>query len=112
MARLLLDQNLSFRLAEALADLFPGSIHVRDVGLSRADDATVWQYARDNGLTLLTKDSDFNQMALLSGGVPKVVWLRIGNCSTDQALALVRRQAPEIAAFVDGAEEALLIIGE
>jgi predicted nuclease of predicted toxin-antitoxin system len=82
------------------------------VGLARADDATVWQYARDNGLTILTKDSDFNQIALLSGGSPKVVWLRIGNCTTDQVLELVRRHAAEIAAFVDGAEEALLIVGE
>lgn len=111
MARLLLDQNLSFRLVAALADLFPASVHVRDVGLARADDASVWQYARDHRLTVLTKDSDFNQMALLSGG-PKVVWLRIGNCTTDQVLALVRRHAVEIDAFVEGAEEALLIVGE
>jgi predicted nuclease of predicted toxin-antitoxin system len=36
--RLLLDQNLSHRLTVALADVFPGSMHVRDLGLAHADD--------------------------------------------------------------------------
>jgi Domain of unknown function (DUF5615) len=49
--RLLLDQNLSPRLVRALADLFPGSTHVRDVGLSRATDDAVWNYAAPLGET-------------------------------------------------------------
>ena len=45
---LLLDQNLSPRLVPALADLFPGSAHVRDVGLAAAsDDDEVWRYAAE-----------------------------------------------------------------
>ena len=40
--KLLFDQNLSHRLVPALADLFPGSSHVRDHGLERADDPVVW----------------------------------------------------------------------
>jgi predicted nuclease of predicted toxin-antitoxin system len=43
--RLLLDENLSPRLVRVLTDLFPGSTHVRDVGLSRATDDAVWTYA-------------------------------------------------------------------
>jgi hypothetical protein len=41
--RLLLDQNLSPRLLTALGDLFPGSTHVREVGLQAADDDSVWR---------------------------------------------------------------------
>jgi len=37
----MLDQNLSPRLNELLADLFPGSIHVKDVGLESPTDDSV-----------------------------------------------------------------------
>jgi predicted nuclease of predicted toxin-antitoxin system len=40
--KLLFDQNLSPRLARLLADLYPGSIHVREVGLRDAVDAAIW----------------------------------------------------------------------
>ncbi|MCH8310936.1 MAG: DUF5615 family PIN-like protein, partial [Chloroflexi bacterium] len=63
--RLLLDQNLSPRLKELLADLFPGSIHVRDVGLESATDDVVWSYAGQQGLTIVSKDSDFRQHSLI-----------------------------------------------
>jgi predicted nuclease of predicted toxin-antitoxin system len=43
--KLLFDQNLSFKLSQALADLFPGSSQVGLIGLARADDAVVWQHA-------------------------------------------------------------------
>ena len=37
-ARLLFDENLAARLVGALADLYPGSVHVSDVGLAPAAD--------------------------------------------------------------------------
>ena len=46
--KLLFDQNLSFKLCPALADLFPGSSQVRLLGLERADDRTIWEYAKAN----------------------------------------------------------------
>jgi predicted nuclease of predicted toxin-antitoxin system len=110
MARLLFDQNLSHRLVVALDDLFPESMHVRDVGLARADDRSVWAYAKDAGLAIITKDGDFNQMSFVYGPPPKVVWLRAGNCTTEHALAVIRREALAIAEFVDEAEEALFIV--
>ena len=110
MARLLFDQNLSHRLVSALADLFPDSLHLRDVGLSRAGDFEVWDYARDNGFVLVTKDSDFNDMSFLYGAPPKVVVLRTGNCSTDVVLALVRKRADAILSFVTDQTESLLVI--
>jgi len=39
--RLWLDQNLSPRLVAALADLYPGSGHVRNLGLASATDEEV-----------------------------------------------------------------------
>ena len=80
--KLLLDQNLAPKLVARLADLFPGSQHVRDVGLAMADDRAVWDYARAGGLAIVSKDADFRQLSFLYGSPPKVVWLRVGNRST------------------------------
>jgi predicted nuclease of predicted toxin-antitoxin system len=41
--KLLFDHNLSYRLVSALQQDYPDSTHVRDVGLSTASDADVWQ---------------------------------------------------------------------
>jgi len=82
--RLLFDENLSPRLAPRLADLFPDSTHVRDVGLKSADDPVVWDYARLKGFLIVSKDADIHDLSLVLGNPPKVIWLRLGNCSTTQ----------------------------
>ena len=111
MAGLLLDQNLSHRLVAALSEAFPGSVHVRDVGLARADDAAVWDYAKHRNLVIVSKDGDFHQMSFLYGAPPKVVWLRAGNCTSDQALTLLLDHSGAIETFAEDAEATLLVIG-
>ena len=88
--KLLFDQNLSHYLPAGLADVFPEAAHVRDFGLQAEDDQVVWDFARDRGFTIVSKDADFRQMSFLRGAPPKVVWLNIGNCSTAQAETLLR----------------------
>ena len=44
--KLFFDQNLSHRLVARLVTEFPGSQHIRDVGLRDADDSAIWQYAQ------------------------------------------------------------------
>ena len=73
--KLLFDENLSPKLVRLLDDLFPDSVHVRDVGLKAADDPIVWKYAQDNGLTICSKDSDMHQRSFVLGYPPKVVWV-------------------------------------
>jgi len=70
--KLLLDQNLSPRLVAPLAELFPGTTHVRDAGLERASDRSVWEYARLHHYCILSKDADFHQLSFLYGAPPKV----------------------------------------
>lgn len=60
--RLLFDENLSSRLPEVLADVYPGSAHVHYCELGSADDASIWQYAKGNGFTIVSKDSDFQEL--------------------------------------------------
>ena len=76
--RLLLDQNLSPSLKSALDDIYPDTLHVKDVGLEAADDVEVWSYARMHELAIVSKDSDFRQLSFTFGHPPKVVWIRRG----------------------------------
>ena len=108
--RLLLDANLSPRLVSSLADVFPGSAHVADVGGLAGNDSLVWEHARDNGLTIVSKDSDFHHMSFVFGAPPKVIWLRIGNCPTDLIERLRRGRLREISDFEQSEDAALLIL--
>jgi predicted nuclease of predicted toxin-antitoxin system len=94
--KLLFDANLSFRLPRALADFFPESLHVKDVGLGASDDDAIRRYAVEHGFAIVTKDADFAEHCLVKGAPPKVVWIRRGNCSTATAESLLRVPRDEI----------------
>lgn len=91
--KLLLDQNISPSLVSQLHDLYPGSIHVASVGLGSATDETIWEYARDKGLAIVSKDSDLSEISTIRGFPPSVVWIRRGNCSTRDIETLLRNNA-------------------
>jgi predicted nuclease of predicted toxin-antitoxin system len=107
--KLLLDENLSPLLAQRVDDLFPGSTQVELCGLLSAPDESVWNFAREHGFVIVTKDSDFSELSILRGSPPKVIWLRIGNCTTSRAENALRRAFAEIGAFF-AAEEDLLVL--
>ena len=107
--KLLFDENLAPRLAIALSELYPGSVHVRDCGLRGAADLEVWQYARKNGFAIASKDSDFAQRSFLQGGPPKVIWLRVGNCTTTRADFILRNTVERVEAFDLGDESCLVL---
>ena len=108
--KLLFDQNLSSDLVRRVTDLFPGSGHVKDFDLMRSDDGAVWTHARDNGFTIVSKDSDFQQRSLVLGAPPKVVWLRVGNCPTSRIEKLLRDHSVELHTFEVDALQSLLIL--
>ena len=85
--KLLFDENLSPRLVELLAADFPGCTHIEFLGMRGATDSAVWDHARENGYTIVSKDNDFRQRAFLHGPPPKVVWLSVGNTGTRQIAA-------------------------
>jgi predicted nuclease of predicted toxin-antitoxin system len=108
--KLLFDENLSARLVGVLASEFPGSEHVEQaIGRGRPD-ADVWQYAIVHGFAIVSKDNDFRQRAFVAGPPPKVIWLAVGNASTDEILGLLRSRAAEISRFGNSSEESLLVL--
>lgn len=97
--KLLFAQNLSLKLAKKLDDLFPESSQVRLLGMEEADDAEIWDYARQNGFTLATKDVDYYERSTLLGHPPKVIWLRCGNQKTAFIEQLLRDHHARIVEF-------------
>jgi predicted nuclease of predicted toxin-antitoxin system len=97
--KLLFDQNLSPKLVNRLADLYPNSSHVQSLGLDCANDDQVWVCARQNGFAIVSKDEDYNNLSVLRGSPPKVIWLQLGNCTTAQVEAAFRTRFAEIEAF-------------
>lgn len=110
--KLLFDENLSPRLSRLLATLFPGSAHVRECGLLGQVDEDVWKYARDNGFTIVSKDSDFQQRSLLYGHPPKLVWLRIGNCTRQQLIQFITTHEHDIQALNADPFESVLVLSQ
>ena len=108
--KLLFDQNLSAALVLRLADLYPDSSHVMFVGLERSDDTDIWKHAAENGFAIISKDSDFQQRSSLYGAPPKVVWIRVGNCTTDEIEQLLRKHSPTVHTFGGDPSQALLVI--
>jgi predicted nuclease of predicted toxin-antitoxin system len=108
--KLLLDENLAPRLARDLAGLYPGSAHIRDLGLARALDDEIWNHALRPGFAIASKDDDFRQKSFLFGPPPKVVWIARGNCSTRKLEAILRDNFERIDAFLREPGGALLAL--
>ncbi len=109
--RLLIDENLSARLITLLADIFPGSAHVAQVGLAGGPDDTLWAHAARHAFVLVTKDEDFHRLSVARGAPPKVIWVRLGNCATADVARLLRFRREQIAAFVAHPDATFLVLG-
>jgi predicted nuclease of predicted toxin-antitoxin system len=76
--KLLLDENLSRRLIPFLQNE-SGSKQIALLGMERASDRDVLEYAKAHGFTIVTRDSDYYDFSTIYGQAPKVIWLRTGN---------------------------------
>jgi predicted nuclease of predicted toxin-antitoxin system len=107
--KLLFNQNLSFKLCERLGNVFPDSAQVRRLGMTEADDRTIWQFAGSQGFLLVTLDADYAEMAALLGPPPKLIRLRRGNQPTHVIEGLLRNHQEIIAVFAHDAAACLEI---
>jgi len=77
--KLLLDQNLSRRMLQQLNAHYPDSSQVALLKMDKSEDIKIWEYAKKYNFVIVTKDSDFQELSILKGGPPKVIWLKCGN---------------------------------
>lgn len=109
--KLLFDENLAARLVSDLAETYPGSSHVVALNLGGSPDTSIWERAAADGFVLVTKDEDFHRLSVVLGPPPKVIWIRLGNCSTSDIARLLRFRAPEIQTFVAQEDAGFLELG-
>jgi predicted nuclease of predicted toxin-antitoxin system len=108
--KLLFDANLSPQLVVRLAELFPNSAHVFDVGFAQlTSDEAIWDYAKTHGFTIVTADSDFLDFAKDSGTPPGVVRLENCNYRTSRVEDLLRRHAVRITELEQSSRAVLII---
>jgi predicted nuclease of predicted toxin-antitoxin system len=81
----LIDNNLPSSLVDWLGERGIDAIHVKGVGLANASDNEVWEYAQAYALSIVTKDTDFDRLAIQSRTVNAPVFrLVIGNATKAQ----------------------------
>ena len=100
--KVLIDQNISFRIVSQISDLFPGVSHVKSLGLIDAKDFDIFMFARKEGFqAILTQDEDFYAHLLEHGTPPKIIWIRTGNCTTALLSEVLHRNAAIIFSFFE-----------
>ena len=109
--KLLIDQNLSPKLTRRLADIYPGSAHVQDLGLDSAPDTDIWDAVKSQGFAIVTRDEDFDTLGLARGFPPKIIWIVSGNCTTDEIESLLRMNQSTIEDFERDATVGTLCLG-
>ena len=98
--KLRFDQNISYRVAIRLSSDFPDCAQVRQLGLEDKSDREIWEFAKKNEYSIVTFDADFRDFTTLYGHPPKVIWLRIGNTSTENLIALLHNISVELKTFI------------
>ncbi len=110
--KLLFDHNISYLLIHRIEKLFPKSQHVRALNLHKAEDQAIWEYAEEHHFTIISKDQDFHQLSFLYGAPPKVVWLRLGNCTTQDIEKALIKYYQSLLVFDKDKNATFIIIGE
>ena len=107
--RLLLDQNLSWRLVRLLESKFPDVVHVSTVGLSQATDLQIWLYAMLHEFIIVSKDSDFQNLIPGRNSFPKFIWITIASARTSTIAQTLLEHFDQICSFAESEDVGLVI---
>ena len=99
--KLLLDENISRRIIPKLQVHYPKSDHVALIDLEHLPDSEIWCYALNNDFTIVTKDSNFEEMSLIKGSPPKVIWIKLGNVSNTVLLSTLIENQTHIESMIN-----------
>lgn len=93
----LVDANLPSKIALFHSEQFA---FARDLGIEQSDEA-IWAYAREQGLTILTRDFDFYRFISMRGFPPSVIWIRMHRVKIDRMRTLLTQNWKEILKLVE-----------
>ena len=108
--KLLFDHNLSPSLVNSLAVIYPNSNHLYLMQLDQESDYTVWEIAKNQDYIIVTKDTDFNELSILRGFPPKVIWIRSGNCTTKTIELMLKNNHEIILSFAEDQNTGILAL--
>ena len=87
MKKYLIDVNLPSRFSIWANEEYEHMIHIND----ELKDSEIWAYAKENNLTIVTKDTDFSDMIILSNPPPRVIHIKLGNMKMKEFHQLLSR---------------------
>ncbi|NJO00592.1 MAG: DUF5615 family PIN-like protein [Bacteroidia bacterium] len=99
--KLLLDQNISYRIIKLLHEFYPEMSQIGRLGMAQTDDAMVWQYARTHNYILVTFDAYFHERNLISGYPIKIIWLQCQDTSTNNVVRILKDNYAAIKSFYE-----------
>jgi predicted nuclease of predicted toxin-antitoxin system len=103
--KLLLDENLSWRMIKQLTPIFSEVVHAAELKIKQpADDISIWDYAKKNGFTIISKDDDFEKIVLLRKAPPKLIYLKTYNLDTKKLVDLIMENSDKIIKFINSDE--------
>ena len=109
--KLLFDQNISFRIVQMLhLPVFADCRHVQTVGLNDSNDLDIWKFAKQQGFTIVTFDSDFFDMLIVRDFPPKIIWFRTGNLTTSKIAEWMLNNHIKISSFIENPDQSCLEI--
>jgi len=98
--KLLLDENISYKLVNRLQEVFPEINHISDFQLNSIDDKIIFQFAKENDFAIVTFDEDYFTLSVLNNFPPKIIWLRTGNISTNELEIKLKAKQANIEKFL------------
>lgn len=80
------------------------AVAVRELGLRDAADLEIFRAARSSDVVVMTKDRDFIRLLDEQGPPPRVIWLRVGNCSNAALQGVLAGTLPAAVELLRGGE--------
>ena len=109
--KFIIDAQLPPALARFLVEKGENAVHVMDLLMMESSDSAIWGLALKDGLVIITKDEDFQVRASVSSQFPKIVWVRIGNCSKKVLLDFFEKKWKQIKAELDNGASLVELLG-
>ena len=104
--KLLLDENLSWRMVKKLTPFFSEVLHVSMIKRKEEplSDYYIWNFAKLNEYTIISKDDDFEKIVLIRKAPPKLILLKTFNLDTNNLIQLIIENKEKIISFIESEE--------
>ena len=87
MKKYLVDANLPSKITVWQNDDFEFVVNIND----QWSDTEIWNYAKSNNLTIISKDADFSHRIIASQPPPKIIHIKIGNLKLKSFASFMER---------------------